>query len=118
MTLLLSGQLSQRELRELRRLQLVKEALDELKRKGIDADIQICPNCKSPRLVEMTSNFDLGYIGSFQPAYYCVDCGWWGRFKVVMSNRPEKDAVIEDLQETYPELLDDDDSHFDDDAFY
>ena len=100
------GQLSEKELRDLRRLRAVKEALDELKRRGIDADIQVCPVCKSARLVELTSFSDLGYIGSFQPAYYCLDCGWFGRFKIVMSNRSEDNAVLDDLEETYPELLD------------
>ena len=101
------GQLSEKELRDIRRLRAVKEALDEYKRRGIDADIQVCPNCKSARLVELTSFSDLGYIGSFQPAYYCLDCGWFGRFNIYMTNRPEDDAIIEDLSEAYPELLDD-----------
>ncbi len=101
------GQLSEKELRDLQRLRAVKEALDEYKRKGIDADIQVCPNCKSARLVELTSFSDLGYIGSFQPAYYCLDCGWFGRFNIYMTNRPEDDAIIEDLSESYPELMED-----------
>ncbi len=101
------GQLTEKELRDFRRLLAVKEALDEYKRKGIDADIQVCPNCKSVRLVEITSFQDLGYIGSFQPAYYCLDCGWYGRLNIYMTNRPEDDAVLEDLASAHPELLDD-----------
>jgi hypothetical protein len=99
------GQLSEKELRDLRRLRAVKEALDEYKKKGIDADIQVCPNCKSARLVEITSFQDLGYIGSFHPAYYCLDCGWYGRFNIYMTNRPEDDAILEDLSTAHPELL-------------
>lgn len=98
------GQLTEKELRDLRRLEAVKEALDEYKRRGIDADIQVCPNCKSARLVELTSFADLGYIGSFQPAYYCLDCGWFGRFNIYMTNRPEDDEILEDLMESYPEF--------------
>ncbi|MFW9907426.1 MAG: hypothetical protein ACFFEF_02520 [Candidatus Thorarchaeota archaeon] len=100
------NQLSQRELQALRRLRIVKEALDELKRKGIYADIPICPVCKSWKLVELTSFFDLGYIGSFQPALYCTDCGWYGRININMTNKPEDDAILEDLRGAFTELMD------------
>lgn len=100
-----TGQLTRKELQELRRLRAVREALDELKRKGVSADIAICPVCKSPRLVDLTSYRDLGYIGSFQPAYYCLDCGWYGRNLTIMTNRPEKDAVLDDLRNTFPPLM-------------
>jgi len=99
-----SGQLSKEELRQLRRLRMVKEALEEYKRRGISADIPVCPACKSPRIVHLTSFQDLGYIGSFQPAYYCLDCGWYGRTLTIMTNRPEDDAVSEDLREAFPSL--------------
>jgi hypothetical protein len=102
-----SGQLSRKELEELKRMKAVREALDEFKRRGISADIAICPNCKSPRLVDLTSYHDLGYIGSFQPAYYCLDCGWFGRFNVTMSNRELEEVVLKDMSDTYPELLED-----------
>jgi len=102
-----AGQLTKKELSELRRLKAVREALDRLKRKGITADLPICPLCKSPRLVDMTSAHDLGvFPGSFQPAFYCIDCGWYGRIAPVMSNRPQKDAVLEDLQRAFAPLMD------------
>jgi hypothetical protein len=102
-----TGQLTRRELQELRRLKAVRQALDEWKRKGYDVDIPICPICKSPRLVELTSAHDLGvFPGSFQPAFYCIDCGWYGRIAPIMSNRPEKDAVLEDLQGAFAPLMD------------
>ncbi len=102
-----AGQLTRKELSELRRLKAVREALDRLKRKGITADLPICPLCKSPRLVDMTSAHDLGiFPGSFQPAFYCIDCGWYGRIAPVMSNRPQKDAVLEDLQGAFAPLMD------------
>ena len=100
------GQLSEKELRDIRRLRAVREALDELKRKGVEADIVICPVCKSTRLVQLTSFPDLGYIGSFQPAYYCLDCGWFGRFNVTMSNRELEEAILKDMSDAHPELLD------------
>ncbi|TXT56423.1 MAG: hypothetical protein BAJATHORv1_20012 [Candidatus Thorarchaeota archaeon] len=99
------GILSQKELQELRRLRAVREALDRLKRRGISADFPICPNCKSARIIDLTSYHDLGYIGSFQPAYYCLDCGWYGRSLAVMSNRDLSDKVLRDLEATYPELM-------------
>lgn len=100
-----SGQLTSKELQDLRRLKMVKEALKELKRKGISADIAVCPVCKSPRVVHITSYQDLGFLGSFQPAYYCLDCGWYGRTLTIMTNRPEDDAVIEDLRASFSTLL-------------
>jgi hypothetical protein len=102
-----TGQLTRKELEELRRLKAVQQALNEWKRKGFDVDIPICPICKSPRLVDLTSAHDLGiFPGSFQPAFYCIDCGWYGRIAPVMSNRPEKDAVLEDLQGAFAPLMD------------
>ena len=105
MSLPATGQLTRKDLQELRRLRAVREALDELKRKGVSADIAICPVCKSPRLVDLTSYHDLGYIGSFQPAYYCLDCGWYGRNLTIMTNRPEEDAVLNDLRNAFSPLL-------------
>lgn len=102
-----TGRLTRKELEELKRMRAVREALDEFKRRGISADIPICPNCKSPRLVDLTSYHDLGYIGSFQPAFYCLDCGWYGRSITIMSNRPESDAVLEDMKDTFSQLMDD-----------
>jgi hypothetical protein len=108
-----TGQLSRKELEELRRLMAVQQALDEWKRKGFDVDIPICPICKSPRLVDLTSAHDLGiFPGSFQPAFYCIDCGWYGRIAPVMSNRPEKDAVLEDLQGAFAPLMDPNENPF------
>lgn len=99
-----TGQLSAEELQQLRRLLKVKTKLRELKRKGITADIAVCPVCKGHRIVDLTSYFDMGYIGSFQPAYYCLDCGWYGRILTIMTNRPEDDAILEDLKDSFPSL--------------
>jgi uncharacterized protein YbaR (Trm112 family) len=109
----ISGQLSAKELQELRRLMAVRMALDEWKKKGIDMDIAVCPICKSPRLIDMTSSHDLGvFPGSLQPALYCLDCGWYGRIAPIMSNRPEQDAILEDLQGAFAPLMDPDEDPF------
>jgi hypothetical protein len=108
-----TGQLNRKELEELRRLEAVRQALDEWKRKGFDVDIPVCPICKSPRLVDLTSAHDLGiFPGSFQPAFYCIDCGWYGRIAPVMSNRPQRDAVLEDLQGAFAPLMDPNENPF------
>jgi hypothetical protein len=91
-------QLTEKELKELKRLKATRMALDELKKRGIFADIIICPECKSPRIQELTSFYDLGYIGSFQPMYFCLDCGWFGRLELTLSNRPLDEAILEDLK--------------------
>lgn len=109
-----SGQLTQKELRELRRLKIVREALDELKKRGVYTDIAVCPNCKSYRIIQLTSSHDLGVFGNFQPAFYCLDCGYYWRGEIIMSNRPEADAVLEDLQTTFaPMLEENEDSSYD-----
>jgi hypothetical protein len=100
----LSGQLTKKELRELRRLKIVREALDELKKKGVYTDIAVCPNCKSYRIIQFTSSHDLGVFGNFQPAFYCLDCGYYWRGEIIMSNRPEADAVLEDLKTAFQPL--------------
>jgi hypothetical protein len=113
-------QITQKKLKELQKLKATRMALDELKKKGIFADIIICPECKSPRIQELTSFSDLGYIGSFQPMYFCKDCGWFGRLELTMSNRPLDEAILEDLKdaatdEDIEKYLDDsvnDDSQF------
>jgi hypothetical protein len=108
-----TGQLTRKELEELRRLKAVRQALNEWKKRGFDVDIPICPICKSPRLVDLTSAHDLGiFPGSFQPAFYCIDCGWYGRIAPIMSNRPEKDAVLEDLQGAFAPLMDPNENPF------
>lgn len=103
----LTGQLTREELRQLRRLMAVRQALDEWKKKGFHVDIPVCPICKSPRLIRLTSAHDLGvFPGSFQPALYCIDCGWYGRIAPVMSNRPQDDAILEDLEGAFAPLMD------------
>ncbi len=96
-----SGQLTEKQLRELRRLEFVKHALEELRKRGITQDVPICPQCKSIRIIQITSAYNLGALGSFQPAYYCLDCGWFGRTLTIMTNRPENDAIMEDMMKAF-----------------
>lgn len=93
-----ASQLTEKQRKELQRLRANRMFLDELKKKGIFTDIIICPVCKSPRIQILTSFKDLGYIGSFQPMYFCLDCGWSGRLELTMSNRPLNEAILEDLK--------------------
>ncbi len=81
----------------------VKTALAKLKRRGIFVDFVICPVCKSHRVVDLTTHFDI--LAIFQPAYYCLDCGWFGRIATIMTNRPEDDAVLKDLMRSFPALI-------------
>jgi hypothetical protein len=96
-------------------MKLVRKILDEYKKRGISADIAICPACKSPRVIDLTSYHDLGFLGGFQPAYYCLDCGWYGRTLTIMSNRPEEDAVLEDLRGEFAPLIDPNEADLDED---
>ena len=111
-----SGQLTEKQLRELRRLKIVRQALDELKKRGVYTDIAVCPNCKSFRIIQLTSSHDLGVFGNFQPAYYCLDCGYYWRGEIVMSNRPQTDAVLEDLKTTFEPLMEDSEESLPDDV--
>ncbi|MGQ4870477.1 MAG: hypothetical protein ACP6IT_01410 [Candidatus Thorarchaeota archaeon] len=96
-----TGRLTQEQLRVLRRLEFVKQALEDLRRRGISQDVPICPHCKSFRLIQITSGIDLGALGSLQPAYYCLDCGWYGRTLIIMTNRPESTSVLEDMRDAF-----------------
>ncbi len=66
------------------------EALDELQKHGKYVDIQICPNCKSPkvrRVGSMTGDMS-GHMGLTPPKYECTECGWRERTVVKATNRP------------------------------
>ena len=106
------GKLTEVELEEFKKLKFVREALDELKRRGKDTDIAICPICKSYRVIQVTS-FEL-FFGQCQPSYYCLECGWYGRALTIMSNRPMKNAVLEDLYDTFGPLREPSDEAIDD----
>jgi len=74
------------------------EALDELEKEKRYVDIQVCPNCKSPRVRRVGSmKGDLSaHMGLTPPKYECPECGWRERLVVKATNRPTsvKDVVI------------------------
>jgi len=74
------------------------EALDELEKEKRYVDIQVCPNCKSPRVRRVGSmKGDMSaHMGLTPPKYECPECGWRERLVVKATNRPTsvKDVVI------------------------
>jgi len=74
------------------------EALDELEKEKKYVDIQVCPNCKSPRVRQVSaSKGDMSaHMGLTPPKYECPECGWRERLVVKVTNRPTsvRDVVI------------------------
>jgi transposase-like protein len=79
----------------------VTEALDELKKQGIDAEIQVCPRCKSPRLkrAQSTGGDMWGHLGMIQPSYECQDCGWQERIVLKATNKSMSVREVEIIRE-------------------
>ena len=74
------------------------EALDELEKEKKYVDIQVCPNCKSPKVLRVGSmKGDMSaHMGLTPPKYECPECGWRERLIVKATNRPTsvRDVVI------------------------
>jgi ribosomal protein L37AE/L43A len=74
------------------------EVLEELIEKEKYMDIQICPNCKSPKVRRVTSMEGdmLGHMGLAPPKYECLKCGWREKLVVKATNKPTtmKDVVL------------------------
>lgn len=74
------------------------EVLDELEREGKYVDVQICPECKSPKVRRVgTMSGDLwGNMGILPPKFECGECGWRARMVLKATNRKTsvKDAEI------------------------
>lgn len=74
------------------------EALDELEKEKKYVDIQVCPNCKSPKVRRVGSmKGDMSaHMGLTPPKYECPECGWRERLVVKATNRPTsvRDVVI------------------------
>jgi transposase-like protein len=79
----------------------VTEALEELKQQGIDAEIQVCPRCKSPRIkrAQSTGGDMWGHLGMIQPSYECQDCGWQERIVLKATNKPMSVREVELIRE-------------------
>jgi rubrerythrin len=77
--------------------ELVK-ALEELEKEKKYVDIQVCPNCKSPKVRRVGSmKGDMSaHMGLTPPKFECPDCGWRERLVVKATNRPTsvKDVVV------------------------
>ena len=74
------------------------DALDELEKQRKYVDVQVCPNCKSPRVRRVKSmKGDMStHMGLTPPKYECPECGWRERLVVKATNKPTsiKDVVI------------------------
>ena len=73
-------------------------ALDELEKEKKYVDIQVCPNCKSPKVRRVGSiEGDMSsHVGLTPPKYECRECGWRERSVIKATNRPTsvKDVVV------------------------
>jgi len=74
------------------------EALDELEKEKKYVDVQVCPNCKSPkvrRVGSMTGDMS-AHLGFTPPKYECPECGWREKLVLKATNRPTsvRDVVI------------------------
>jgi ribosomal protein L37AE/L43A len=74
------------------------EALDELEKQRKYVDVQVCPNCKSPKVRRVKSMHGdiLAHMGLTPPKYECPECGWRESTVVKVTNRPTtvRDVVI------------------------
>lgn len=80
--------LKQKEVENQKFLQLL-ETLEKLEKEKRYVDIQICPNCKSPKIRRVgTMSGDMsGHLGLTPPKFECLDCGWRERTVVKATNR-------------------------------
>ncbi len=79
-------------------LKQIKQALDDLKKVGKIATIQICPQCKSPKLRSREPWFDIGgAMGITPPKYLCTQCGYWGRVVIEVTHADVDEAVLDEI---------------------
>lgn len=76
--------------------------LEELEKKGKFVEIQICPNCKSPKVHRVgTMSGDLwGHMGILPPKFECEECGWRARLVLKATNRRLSVKDVEIIAET------------------
>lgn len=74
------------------------EALEIMEKEGKHIDIEVCPNCKSPRVKRVNSmGGDMfSHMGLAQPKFECRECGWRGKDILKATNKPTtfRDVVI------------------------
>lgn len=77
--------------------------LEELEKKGKFVEIQICPNCKSPKVHRVgTMSGDLwGHMGILPPKFECEECGWRARLVLRATNKPLSIKDVEIIAEAF-----------------
>ena len=74
------------------------EVLEELEKEGKYVDVQVCPQCKSPKVRRVgTMSGDLwGHMKILPPMFECKECGWRARLVLKATNKPTsiKDVAI------------------------
>jgi len=63
--------------------------LEELEKKGKHVDVQVCPQCKSPRVRRVGAlRGDMsGHLGITPIKFECLSCGWRERLVLKATNR-------------------------------
>ena len=63
--------------------------LEELEKEGKHVDVQVCPQCKSPRVRRVgTMSGDIaGHMGMTPVKFECLSCGWRERLVLKATNR-------------------------------
>jgi hypothetical protein len=79
----------------------VAQALEELEKQGEFVDIQVCPECKSPKVrrAKSTGGDMWAHIGLLPPSYECPDCGWQERVILKATNKPLSVRDVELIRE-------------------
>lgn len=79
-------------------LQQLMQVLHELRQAGHIVRIRICPQCHSPDLRLLESQFDIGGVmGLTPPKYRCPNCGYWSRVIIEATNEDINEALLDDL---------------------
>jgi len=75
--------------------------LEELEKEGKYVDVQICPQCKSPKIRRIgTMRGDLwGHMGILPQKFECEECGWRARLVLKATNRPTSVKDVEIVAE-------------------
>ncbi|MFX1449358.1 MAG: hypothetical protein ACFFCM_00865 [Promethearchaeota archaeon] len=80
--------------------------LSDLAKEGKTVSIRICPRCKSPNIKWAPFQLDIFGHCSQIAKYECLNCGWVGRLKILMTNEPigeKEEEMLEDLHQMFEE---------------
>jgi C4-type Zn-finger protein len=76
----------------------IKQVLDDLRKDGKIVTIQICPQCKSPKLRSRDPRYDIGgAMGITPPKYLCTRCGYWGRVVIEVTHADVDETVLDEI---------------------